>query len=115
MSARLARAIIARLDGVFDDPDLLSFGALCDTDSDIRRFCAEAIEAEPPAPARVFIVHPNDEHWVGDWISRHMAETGYPTLDAAQASPMGMRWTIFEAEPETDSRGMPGWRLTAKP
>lgn len=50
--SRLARAILARLDGVFDDPDLLSFGALSDTDMDIRRFCAETLADAPPVPSR---------------------------------------------------------------
>lgn len=37
------KAIIARIDGVYDDPDLMNFGGLSDKDSDIKYIASVAI------------------------------------------------------------------------
>lgn len=116
MSARLARAILARLDGVFDDPDLLSFGALSDTDTDIRRFCGEVIDAEPwqDRPKIGVILH-SGEPWVDDWIGADEIQTAHPSFDAAKAknAEHGHRWYAYEAYEETQD-GKRGYRLTDK-
>jgi len=47
---KLARAIIARIDGVFDDPDLVAFGPLGDTLEDVKRFAEETLRTPATVP-----------------------------------------------------------------
>ena len=87
------KAIIARLNGVFDDPDLIAFGALGDTASDVLAI-AERGDVTPPAiaaaldmvarhhPTVVRVLFLDDSNGCGVWQYQDADGEAVPFSDA---------------------------------